>query len=91
MDRNDDVITDENVLTSNVCDDALERAARPADGQAWTLNYCTYNYISVDLSAKSRSCALPRTSGPCMCGEAELLKRRWNNARQADANATRLL
>jgi len=44
MDRNDDVSTDENVLTSNICDDALERAAGPADGQAWTLNYCTYNY-----------------------------------------------
>jgi len=44
MDRNDDVSTDENVLTSNICDDALGRAAGPADGQAWTLNYCTHNY-----------------------------------------------
>ena len=44
MDRNDDVSTDENVLTFNVSDDALERAVGPTDGQAWTLNYCTYNY-----------------------------------------------
>jgi len=44
MDRTDDVITDENILTSSVSDDALERAAGRADGQAWTLNFCTYNY-----------------------------------------------
>jgi len=37
MDRNDDVSTDENVLTSNICDDALERAAGPADGKALEL------------------------------------------------------
>ena len=44
MDRNDDVSTDENVLTFNVSDDASERAADLADGKAWTLNFCTYNY-----------------------------------------------
>jgi hypothetical protein len=44
MDRTDDVSTDENVLTFNVSDDALERAAGRADGQAWTLNFCTYDY-----------------------------------------------
>ena len=44
MDRTDDVITDENILTSSVSDDALERSAGRADGQAWTLNFCTYNY-----------------------------------------------
>ena len=44
MDRNDDVGPDENVLTFNVADDALERAAGRADGQAWTVNFCTYNY-----------------------------------------------
>jgi hypothetical protein len=43
MDRNDDVRIDEDALTFNVADDALERAAAP-DGQAWTLNFCTYNY-----------------------------------------------
>ena len=44
MDKNDDVSADENVLTFDVPDDALERAAGLTDGQAWTLNYCTYNY-----------------------------------------------
>jgi hypothetical protein len=44
MDRNDDVGPDENVLTFNVSDDALERAAGRPDGQAWTVNFCTYNY-----------------------------------------------
>jgi hypothetical protein len=44
MDCTDDVGADENVLTSNVSDDALERAAGRADGAAWTLNFCTYNY-----------------------------------------------
>ena len=44
MDGHDDVSNDENVMALNVSDDALERAARPTDGQAWTLNYCTYNY-----------------------------------------------
>ena len=43
MDRNDDVRIDEDALTFNVADDALERAAAP-DGQAWTSNFCTYNY-----------------------------------------------
>ena len=45
MDRADVVSTEENVLTFNVSDDALERAAGGADGQAWTMNYCTYNYL----------------------------------------------
>ena len=44
MDSNDDVKTDENGLTCKVSDDALERAAGCADGQAWTLNFCTYDY-----------------------------------------------
>jgi len=44
MDRADDVSTEENVLTFNVSDDALERAAGRADGRAWTMNFCTYNY-----------------------------------------------
>jgi hypothetical protein len=44
MDKYDDVNTDENVLTFNVADDALERAAGVAVGPAWTLNFCTYNY-----------------------------------------------
>ena len=44
MDRNDDVSAEENVLSFNVSDDALECAADLADGQAWTLNFCTYNY-----------------------------------------------
>jgi hypothetical protein len=44
MEKYDDVNTDENVLAFNVADDALERAAGLADGPAWTLNFCTYNY-----------------------------------------------
>jgi hypothetical protein len=44
MDSNDDVSTDENGLTCDVSDDALEHAAGCADGQAWTLNFCTYDY-----------------------------------------------
>ena len=44
MDGHDDASNDENVLTFNVSDDALERAAG-THGQAWTLNYCTYNYF----------------------------------------------
>jgi hypothetical protein len=44
MDRKDDVGTDENVLTFKVSDEALERSAGRADGNAWTLNFCTYNY-----------------------------------------------
>ena len=44
MDHKDDVSIDQNVLTFNISDDALERAAGHADGQAWTLNFCTYDY-----------------------------------------------
>ena len=44
MDGHDDVGKDENVLAFNVLDDPLERAAGVANGPAWTLNYCTYNY-----------------------------------------------
>ena len=44
MDCTDDVGVDENDLTFNVSDDALERAAGRADGAAWTLNFCTYDY-----------------------------------------------
>jgi len=43
MDKYDDASTDENVLIFNVPDEALERAAG-TQRQAWTLNYCTYNY-----------------------------------------------
>ena len=43
MDSNDDVSTDENVLTFNVSDDELERAAG-TNGPAWTKNFCTCNY-----------------------------------------------
>ncbi|MGC2078435.1 MAG: hypothetical protein WA728_20840 [Xanthobacteraceae bacterium] len=44
MDINDDIGTDEKVLAFDVSDDALERSATLTDGQAWTWNYCTYNY-----------------------------------------------
>ena len=44
MDRIDDVGTDKNILTCDLPDDALECAAGRAEGQAWTLNFCTYNY-----------------------------------------------
>ena len=44
MDMHDAVNTDENVLTFNITDDLLERAAGQADGPAFTLNFCTYNY-----------------------------------------------
>jgi hypothetical protein len=37
----DVVETDEDILTSDVSDDALERAAAIADGQAVTVGYCT--------------------------------------------------
>jgi hypothetical protein len=43
MEKCDDVNVEDNVLTFNVADDALERAG-VADGPAWTFNYCTYNY-----------------------------------------------
>jgi hypothetical protein len=51
MDRNDDVGTDENTLIISVSDDALERAAGRLDGQAWTLNFCTYNCWKSGASA----------------------------------------
>ena len=44
MEKYDDVGAQENVLIFNVPDDALERAAGVIVGQAWTWNYCTYNY-----------------------------------------------
>ncbi len=44
MDRIDDVGTDKNLLTCDLPDDALECAAGRAEGQAWTLNFCTYTY-----------------------------------------------
>jgi hypothetical protein len=44
MERFDDVGNEENVLTLDIPDDVLERAAPLADGPAWTLNFCTYNY-----------------------------------------------
>jgi hypothetical protein len=44
MDINDGIGTDEKVLAFDVSDDALERSANLTDGQAWTWNYCTYNY-----------------------------------------------
>ena len=36
--------TDEIVLSFEVSDDALERAAHAADVAALTWNFCTYNY-----------------------------------------------
>ena len=36
--------TEENVLTFEVSDEALEHAASPADAAALTWNFCTYNY-----------------------------------------------
>ena len=36
--------TDENVLTFEVSDEALGRAASPTDAAALTWNFCTYNY-----------------------------------------------
>jgi len=44
MDRYDDVGAEENLLDSNIPDDALERAAGPIGAPVWTMNYCTYNY-----------------------------------------------
>jgi hypothetical protein len=44
MERFNDGGSEENILNFNVADDALERAAALADGRAWTLNFCTYNY-----------------------------------------------
>jgi hypothetical protein len=44
MDTYDDLDTAENVLIGNVTDDVLEHAAGLADGLAFTLNFCTYNY-----------------------------------------------
>ena len=44
MERFNDVGSEENILNFNVADDALERVAVLADGPAWTLNFCTYNY-----------------------------------------------
>jgi len=48
VDHRDDVSTDENVLTFNISDDALERAAGRADGQAWTLNFRTYAFYQCE-------------------------------------------
>jgi hypothetical protein len=44
MNRDDDVGSGDNILTFDLPDDALERAAGRAEGQGWTLNFCTYNY-----------------------------------------------
>ena len=44
MDHKDDVSTDENVLTFNISDDALERAVGRAEGQVCTLNFRTYAF-----------------------------------------------
>ena len=44
MNRDDDVGTGDNILTVDLPDDALERAAGRAEGQALTMNFCTYNY-----------------------------------------------
>ena len=43
MDKYDDGI-DENILSFSGSDDELERAAAAPEGQAFTLNFCTYNY-----------------------------------------------
>jgi hypothetical protein len=44
MDEYDDASAEDHVLIFNASDDALERAAGVTAGQAWTMNYCTYNY-----------------------------------------------
>jgi len=49
MERFNDVGSEENILNFNVADDALERVAVLADGPAWTLNFCTYNYYQCGL------------------------------------------
>ena len=38
------VETDEDVLTFEIADDAVERAAAPSNGQATTIAYCTQWY-----------------------------------------------
>jgi len=38
--------TDEDILTFDVPDDALERAARVADGAAITIAYCTHDWVA---------------------------------------------
>jgi hypothetical protein len=38
--------TDEDVLTIDVPDDALERAAGIPDGRAFTLAYCTHDWVA---------------------------------------------
>jgi hypothetical protein len=45
MDKYDDVSVEENLLDSNVPDEALERSAGSIDTPAWTMNFCTYNYL----------------------------------------------
>jgi hypothetical protein len=44
MEKYEDLNAAEGVLTFNVTDDVLERAAGLADGLAFTMNFCTYNY-----------------------------------------------
>jgi hypothetical protein len=44
MNKYDNVGDEQELLNSNIPDDALERAAGSIDTPAWTMNYCTYNY-----------------------------------------------
>jgi hypothetical protein len=44
MDKYDNVSREEDLLSSNIPDDELERAAGSLHTLAFTMNYCTYNY-----------------------------------------------
>jgi hypothetical protein len=44
LDQRNDGDRDEDILNSNIPDDALERAAGTCETAAITMNFCTYNY-----------------------------------------------
>jgi hypothetical protein len=44
LDHYDNGGRDEDILSSNIPDDALERAAGTCETAAITMNFCTYNY-----------------------------------------------
>jgi hypothetical protein len=44
MDKCENVSGEEDILSANIPDDALERAAGSFNTAAFTFNYCTYNY-----------------------------------------------
>jgi hypothetical protein len=45
LDHCDNGGREEDILSSNIPDDALERAAGTFETAAFTMNYCTYNYF----------------------------------------------